>query len=95
MIEFNPRKRITVADALAHEFLAPFRESMTKDVSREGDQNLYNTSTEGDLNMEIEKMPLLVSEDIKANVCPLIPLISEPHILPPQMKREILAFYEP
>jgi serine/threonine protein kinase len=64
MIEFNPRKRISVSEALAHEFLAPFHESM-KELSKD----LYNSSTDGDLNMEIEKMPLLVSDDIKANVC--------------------------
>lgn len=60
MLEFNPRKRITVDDALMHEFLAPFRESL-KEASRE----IYR---DGAINMEIEKMPLLVSDDIKSNV---------------------------
>lgn len=60
MIEFNPRKRITVDDALMHEFLAPFRESL-----KESFREVYS---DGDLNMEIEKMPLLVSDDIKSNV---------------------------
>jgi serine/threonine protein kinase len=68
MIEFNPRKRITVDEALSHEFLAPFRDSLLKEEQEEVSQDLYNSSTDGNLNMEIEKTPLLVSDDIKSNV---------------------------
>jgi serine/threonine protein kinase len=87
MIEFNPRKRITVDEALSHEFLALFRESLDGEVSRD----LYNSSMDGNLNMEIEKMPLLVSDDIKTNVSSPPLSSSLPHR--PQMKREILAYY--
>jgi p38 MAP kinase len=65
MLQFNPKKRLTVDEALAHEFLAPFR-----DPTKEMSVDLYNES-DGSLNMEIEKMPLLVSDDIRSNVSSL------------------------
>ena len=62
MLEFNPRKRITVDEALQHKFLESCRNSAI-----EPSDDMYNT-IDGDLTMEIEKMPLLVSDDIRTNV---------------------------
>eukprot|EP00602_Paraphysomonas_sp_CaronLab_P006898 CAMPEP_0185023074 /NCGR_PEP_ID=MMETSP1103-20130426/5774_1 /TAXON_ID=36769 /ORGANISM="Paraphysomonas bandaiensis, Strain Caron Lab Isolate" /LENGTH=544 /DNA_ID=CAMNT_0027555491 /DNA_START=52 /DNA_END=1686 /DNA_ORIENTATION=- len=60
MLQFNPSKRITVDDALQHPFLAEVRDP-SREISRGGEAN-------GGLIMEIEKMPLLVSDDIRSSM---------------------------
>jgi hypothetical protein len=62
MLEFCPCKRLTVEEALEHEFLAPLRDS-----SRDSSVDVYSDPS-GGLSMEIERMPLLVGDDIRNNV---------------------------
>jgi serine/threonine protein kinase len=62
MLHFNPEKRITVDEALAHPFLSTIRDCSLEIVADQA------------LTMDIERMPFIVREDIKENV--MLPCIN-------------------
>jgi hypothetical protein len=70
MLQFNPNKRISVEEALEHPFLADFRDVSREIVRVDSTDSCTGSSSSGGmgLNMEIERMPMLMSDDIRINV---------------------------